>query len=79
MPRRELGSGKLGSKSLKRMDRSLVFFVMALQGHDIIVELRNNTFLRGTLYVADIYMKCDHMYCVILMPWMHCMALHACN
>jgi hypothetical protein len=54
----ELGTGKVGSKSLKRADRSLVCFVMALQGHDVIIELRNGVFLRGTVYIADVFMKC---------------------
>ena len=57
---RNIGTGKVGSKSLKRADRSLVFFVMALQGHDVIIELRNGVFLRGTVYIADVFMKCVH-------------------
>ena len=56
--RRRLGSGKMGTKALKRPDRTLAFFVMALQGHAVIIELRNTAFLKGTVYIADMYMKC---------------------
>jgi hypothetical protein len=59
---RVLGTGKLASKALKRTDRTLAFFIMALQGHDVIMELRNSTYLRGTVYVADVFMKCEPLF-----------------
>lgn len=55
---RPLGSGKVGAKQLKRTDRTLCFFMLALQGHDVVVELRAGTFLKGTVYVADVHWKC---------------------
>jgi small nuclear ribonucleoprotein (snRNP)-like protein len=56
----------MGAKALKRMDRSLAFFVLALQGHDVVIELRNAVYLRGTVYIADIFMKCASHMCVRL-------------
>lgn len=40
------------------MDRTLAFFVIALQEHAVIVELRTGVFVQGTVYIADVYMKC---------------------
>jgi hypothetical protein len=53
----QLGTGRVSSKRLDRSDRTLSFFVLALQGSSVVVELRNMVFLRGTVYMADIHMK----------------------
>jgi hypothetical protein len=61
-----LGTGKARSSQLKRCDRTLAFFVLALQGSDIVVELRNQVFLRGTLYMADIHMKYENVLTLVI-------------
>ena len=61
-----LGTGKMGTKALKRPDRSLAFFVMALQGHTVIIELRNTAFVKGTVYIADMYMKYDLLWLQVI-------------
>lgn len=56
---RFLGSGRVHSRRLDRKDKTLSFFPLTLQGSAVVLELRNNVFLRGMLYMADIHMKCD--------------------
>lgn len=55
---RFLGSGRVQSRRLDRKDKTLSFFTLTLQGSAVVLELRNNVFLRGMLYMADIHMKC---------------------
>jgi hypothetical protein len=65
---RPLGSGKVGAKQLRRTDRTLCFFIMALQGHEVVIELRSNTFLKGIVYMADVHWKCASLQC--WPPWL---------
>lgn len=62
---RFLGTGRVQSRRLDRKDKSLSFFPLTLQGSAVVLELRNNVFLRGMLYMADIHMKCapGSVYC----------------
>ena len=53
-----LGTGRVQSRRLDRKDKTLSFFPLTLQGSAVVLELRNNVFLRGMLYMADIHMKC---------------------
>ena len=68
-PRRPLGSGKVGAKQLKRTDRTLCFFMLALQGHDVVVELRAGNFLKGTVYMADVHWKCAFVLVPAVGAW----------
>lgn len=52
-----LGSGRRKARTLDDVDKSLACFTRALQGSPVIVELRNATFVRGTLYMSDTCMK----------------------
>lgn len=49
---------KVASKSLRPEERSLAVFAISLQGTDIIVELRDDTIVRGRLETCDAFMKC---------------------
>lgn len=53
-----LGTGRAVSRRLRRSEQSLAFLPILLQASPVVVELRNMTFLRGTVYMADAYMKC---------------------
>eukprot|EP00892_Ulva_mutabilis_P005180 jgi/Ulvmu1/3033/UM015_0073.1 len=55
--RKALGTGRKKSRNLDNLDKSLACFTSALQGTPIIVELRNSAFVRGTLYVSDLFMN----------------------
>lgn len=57
--RKALGTGRKKSRNLDNVDKSLACFTSALQGTPVIVELRNSMFVRGTLYMSDVYMKYD--------------------
>lgn len=57
--RKALGTGRKKSRNLDKGDKSLACFTSALQGSPIIVELRNSSFIRGTLYMSDVFMKYD--------------------
>ena len=46
-----------------RAARSLLMFVQALEGMTLIVELRNDTVVRGRVETVD-----DNMKCALLMP-----------
>lgn len=59
LQRKILGTGRKKSRNLDNIDKSLACFTSALQGSPIIVELRNSTFVRGTLYMSDTFMKYD--------------------
>lgn len=59
LQRKILGTGRKKSRNLDNVDKSLACFASALQGSPIIVELRNSTFVRGTLYMSDTFMKYD--------------------
>lgn len=57
--KKALGTGRKKSRNLDNVDKSLACFTSALQGTPVIVELRNSMFVRGTLYMSDVYMKYD--------------------
>jgi hypothetical protein len=44
-------------KKIPRSERSLVCLIQALEGRKVVVELQNDTIIRGTLDEADDYMK----------------------
>lgn len=44
-------------KKIPRSERSLVCLIQALEGRKVVVELQNDTIIRGTLDEADEYMK----------------------
>lgn len=56
--KKALGTGRKKSRNLDNLDKSLACFTGALQGSPIIVELRSSVFVRGTLYMSDMFMKC---------------------
>jgi hypothetical protein len=79
--KRRLGSGRAKTRRLQHSDQSLAFFPLLLQGTAVIVELRNLVFLRGTIYMADLYMKCGcvltraarHAVCTLHMRLLACL------
>lgn len=62
-PRQRRNSGRSRSSQIAgREEKSLVCFLQALEGKKLVVELRNDTIIRGQIDEVDEYMKwvCKH-------------------
>ncbi len=62
--RQRPASAKQAVEGGSRSERTLACLVQALAGKKLLVELRNEALVRGTLVEADEYMKCvPHLAC----------------